>query len=88
MTDQNGTQHNYTLDNLGRQVSDTAAVLGTGVYGGTGNPASPATLPCGGLTRPTTCWATLTLRPATAARAAAPRTSSIRFPMRTTALAF
>ena len=39
MTDQNGTQHNYTLDNLGRQVSDTAAVLGTGVYGGTGNPA-------------------------------------------------
>ncbi len=39
MTDQNGTQHNYTLDNLGRQVSDTATVLGANVYGGTGNPA-------------------------------------------------
>ena len=32
MTDQNGTQHDYTLDGLGRQVSDTATVLG-GVYG-------------------------------------------------------
>ena len=39
MTDQNGTQHNYTLDDLGRQVSDTATVLGADVYGGTGNPA-------------------------------------------------
>ena len=27
MTDQNGTQHDYTLDGLGRQVSDTATVL-------------------------------------------------------------
>jgi YD repeat-containing protein len=34
MIDQNGTQHDYTLDNLGRQVSDTATVLGAGVYAG------------------------------------------------------
>ncbi len=36
MIDQNGTQHDYTLDNLGRQVSDTATVLGAGVYDGAG----------------------------------------------------
>ena len=34
MIDQNGTQHDYTLDNLGRQVSDVASVLGSGVYAG------------------------------------------------------
>ena len=33
MIDQNGTQHDYGLDGLGRQVSDTATVLGTGVDG-------------------------------------------------------
>lgn len=31
MIDQNGTQHAYTLDGLGRQVSDAASVLGTNV---------------------------------------------------------
>ena len=34
MTDQNGTRHDYGLDGLGRQVSDTVAVLGTNVDGG------------------------------------------------------
>jgi hypothetical protein len=33
MIDQNGTQHNYGIDGLGRQVSDTATVLGTNVDG-------------------------------------------------------
>ena len=27
MTDQNGTQHDYTLDGLGRQISDTVTLL-------------------------------------------------------------
>src|SRR5208282_722714 len=31
--DQNGTQHNYGIDGLGRQVSDTATVLGANVDG-------------------------------------------------------
>ena len=33
MTDQNGTTHQYTRDQLGRQVSDTVTALGSGVDG-------------------------------------------------------
>ena len=33
MIDSNGTQHDYGMDGLGRQVSDTATVLGAGVDG-------------------------------------------------------
>ena len=31
MTDQNGTTHQYTYDQLGRQVSDTVTTLGSGI---------------------------------------------------------
>ena len=83
VADDRPERHRNTItrfDNLGRQVSDTATVLG-----------HPAVRSATGTVRRIDtaydCWATLRSRPATAARAAARPTSSIRLPTPTTASA-